>query len=187
MTNANTSRGDTLVEVIVSFAVFAVVAVSVSVLMNRGLAIGQQSLELALVREQISAQAEMLRFARYDTENPAVWNAVTSGSRLVGGGIASAKPTDCETVPPSSAFVLHPTTGGRLAVRGVNAGSYTGPTMSSFVAENGQMYGLWVQAARAENRAGGGPDAYDFYIHACWYAPSSDAPQTVTTSVRLYG
>ena len=182
-------RGDTLVEVTVSFAIFAVVAVSVSVLMNRGLAIGQQSLEIALVREQISSQAEMLRFARYNTADTSVWkDAINADDRLVNGEVASKKLDNCANTPPNTAFVLHPVGDGeQIAVRGFDATSYVSPEVSSLVEEDGTAHGLWVQVANAEDQSSSGLESYDFYIHACWYVPSSDQPQTLTTMVRLYG
>ena len=54
--------GDTLIEVMLASAVFSAVAVGCLTVMNRGLSIAQQSLESTLVRQQIDAQAEMLRF-----------------------------------------------------------------------------------------------------------------------------
>lgn len=181
------ARGDTLVEVIVSFAIFSVVAVSVSVLMNRGLAIGQQSLEISLVREQINAQAEMLRFARYDTTNPTIWANVTV-NKLADAGKAAARPSTCEVVP-SSAFVMHPTAVAgelKVAVKKVDNNTYESPQANSYVTSDGKAFGMWIQAAQAEGSTPSLP-AHDFYIHACWYIPSSSKPQTLVTMVRLYG
>lgn len=45
----------------------------------------------------------------------------------------------------------------------------------------GQIEGIWVVAVRdADNRF------YDFYIQACWYAPSNNAPTSLDTIIRLY-
>ena len=56
------NRGDTIIEVLLAVTIFSLVAVGSMVLMNRGVAMAQQSLETTLVRQQIDAQAEMLRF-----------------------------------------------------------------------------------------------------------------------------
>lgn len=175
-------RGDTIVEVVLSFAIFAVVAVSVSVLMSRGLAIGQQSLEIALVREQISSQAEMIRFARYDASSASAWDKIKD-DYLVDGSIAAEKPETCDLPTTGSPFIVHPQ--GDVVVSSlVDIDNYNSPETSSFVDDSGQTQGLWIQAARAEGS--GSVAAYDFYINACWYMPSADSPQTLQTVVRLY-
>lgn len=55
-------RGDTIVEVIFAVTVFSLVAVGGLTLMNQGAAIAQRSLEIGLVREQMDAQADALRY-----------------------------------------------------------------------------------------------------------------------------
>lgn len=56
-------RGDTIVEVIFAITIFSLVAVGGLALMNSGTAISQRSLEIGLVRDQIDAQADALRYA----------------------------------------------------------------------------------------------------------------------------
>lgn len=55
-------RGDTLIEIMFSVAIFGAVAISVISLMNRGLGINQNSLETTMARQEIDAQIEALRF-----------------------------------------------------------------------------------------------------------------------------
>lgn len=62
------NRGDTLVEVLLGVTIFSLVAVVALETMNRGMAIAQYSLETTLVRQQVDAQAEMLRYA-HDMKN----------------------------------------------------------------------------------------------------------------------
>ncbi|MCP9466178.1 MAG: type II secretion system GspH family protein, partial [Candidatus Nanosynbacter sp. P5B_S4_bin.39.1] len=62
------NRGDTLVEVLLGVTIFSLVAVIALETMNRGMAIAQYSLETTLVRQQVYAQAEMLRYA-HDMKN----------------------------------------------------------------------------------------------------------------------
>lgn len=77
-------RGDTIVEVIFAVTVFSLVAVGGLTLMNQGAAIAQRSLEIGLVREQMDAQAEALRYIHNayissDGSNPnSPWKRVTS-------------------------------------------------------------------------------------------------------------
>lgn len=58
----STKRGDTLIEVMFAFAVFALVAIMSVTMMNLGLAASERSLEVVTVRNEINAQAEALRF-----------------------------------------------------------------------------------------------------------------------------
>lgn len=55
--------GDTIVEVIFAITIFSLVAVGGLALMNSGSATSQRSLEIGLVRDQIEAQADALRYA----------------------------------------------------------------------------------------------------------------------------
>jgi type II secretory pathway pseudopilin PulG len=55
-------RGDTIIEVLFAVTVFAMVAVGAMTIMNQGTATAQRSLEVTLVRQQIDAQAEAIRY-----------------------------------------------------------------------------------------------------------------------------
>jgi hypothetical protein len=56
------ARGDTIVEVLFAVTVFSLVAVGGLSLMNQGTAMAQRSLEIGLVRDQMDAQADALRY-----------------------------------------------------------------------------------------------------------------------------
>lgn len=58
----NRSRGDTIIEVLFAITIFSLVVVSGLSIMNKGVAASQRALEISLVRQQIDAQAEVLRF-----------------------------------------------------------------------------------------------------------------------------
>lgn len=58
----STKRGDTLVEVLFSIAVFALVSVLAINIMSSGLRTAESAMELAQTRSEIDAQAEALRF-----------------------------------------------------------------------------------------------------------------------------
>jgi type II secretory pathway pseudopilin PulG len=55
-------RGDTLIEVLFAVSVFSFIVVTALILMNQGTAASQRALDITLVRQQIDAQAETLRF-----------------------------------------------------------------------------------------------------------------------------
>ncbi|MCL1839632.1 type II secretion system GspH family protein [Candidatus Saccharibacteria bacterium] len=62
MQHLKSRRGDTLVEVLFSITVFALIAVITVSLMNSGIYTAQKSLEVTMARNEIDAQAEALRF-----------------------------------------------------------------------------------------------------------------------------
>lgn len=96
-------RGDTIVEVTFSIAIFALVAVISINLMNSGLATSQATLEVNLARNEIDSQAEALRFIHnsYLSERElagndndarvykALWEKLTDAIGVVGGGLAN--------------------------------------------------------------------------------------------------
>lgn len=103
-------RGDTIVEVTFSIAIFALVAVITINLMNSGLATSQATLEVNLARDEIDSQAEALRFIHnsYLSErelagnnNDArvyknLWQRLTTAVGNVNGGLANEPGTISE-------------------------------------------------------------------------------------------
>lgn len=176
-------RGDTIVEVIVAFAVFALVSVGAITVMNRGVAMTERSLEITLVREQMDAQAQLLRYAR-DADLP-IWQTIRDDSIATGTGGSSCPITGNLITPPSQAFIVS-VNGGTLSHTRFSAvsGSFLQPTTySQFTLEAApKSYGLWVVPVRVE----GASNSYDMYIRACWYAPGDTVPTTLGTIVRLY-
>ena len=78
-------RGDTLVEVAFSIAIFALVCIFAIALMNSGVDTSQASMEITMTRNEIDAQAEALRFIQNSflserelvvKEYGPLWNAV---------------------------------------------------------------------------------------------------------------
>ena len=168
-------RGDTIVEVMVAFAVFTLVAMGAITVMNRGIQMTERSLEITLVRQQIDAQAEILRYAR-DTTSPA-WTTIRSSSVTTSGD-------SCPDTPPSEAFIASVSSAGAVTYTrfATVTGTFLKPeTYSRFTIEDTpKAYGMWVVPVRVS------ADAYDMYIRACWYAPGDKAPTTLGTIVRLY-
>lgn len=175
-------RGDTMVEVMVAFAIFAMAAVGAIAIMNRGIAMTQRSLEITLVREQIDSQADMLRYVR-DSDLP-IWDDV----RSVAGG-ASTAATDPQTVCPESgdalpagSFFIHPAPASleRVTLRGGGDAFSPAQTYARLDTDERRSYGLWVQPVRVD------ATTYDMYINACWDTVGSEMPLTLRTIVRLY-
>ncbi len=57
-----TKRGDTIIEIMLALAIFAMVAITAVLIMNSGIAASERSLELVTARNELNAQAEALRF-----------------------------------------------------------------------------------------------------------------------------
>lgn len=170
-------RGDTIVEVMVAFAVFTLIAVGSVTVMNRGLALAQRSLEVTLVREQIDGQAELLRYVR-DTSSTE-WGAIKAHLAADGGD-------DCPIRGnlPAAAFYMNVETNGAVKSVG-DIASRQFPVVDTYswvtLGNSPRTQGLWIVPVRV-----GASNAYDMHIHACWDSVGSDQPVTLGTIVRLY-
>ncbi len=184
-------RGDTLVEVVVASAVFALLVVSTLVLMNRSINIAQVSLEITLVRQQISSQAELLRFVRSNDRD--VWQDLKSyaHSGSAPASIEKVIASGCDSAPAGS-FFMAPVIGSggnkKIVSLEANSSRYSAPETYSIVdLDESRTYGIWIQPTKSEKKSASSSDSYDFHIKACWYGPgSSDIPMTESTIVRLY-
>lgn len=179
------SRGDTLVEVMVAFAIMAVVILSISTLMGMGLNIAQQSLETSLVRQQIDGQADFLRYAQ--DQNSTLWSTIKSSSMLTTSPVTTStiQAEGCATAPANSFILYFDQATDSVQLHDVtNAVYYSSPITYGYVSDTGVASGMWIQVAKAQGD--GGVSAYDFYIRGCWYSGRSDTPVTIGTIVRLY-
>lgn len=188
-------RGDTIIEVLLAFTVFSLVSVGGMAVMNQGTNSAERSLEATLVKEQIDMQAEALRAAQQayfsSRSNPdpslpakATWNDIAT-SRATSDG----NTTNCTTVP-SNAFIMNPRTATKLSNPITPMNSATAPPYSqvSYNPAGGitGVYGIWVELHDKVSSLNA-PDAYDFRVRACWFAPGTDVPMELQTIVRLYG
>lgn len=200
-------RGDTLIEVMFAFAIFALVAVGSLTIMNQGIATAQRSLEITLVRAQMDAQAEAIRYihqayvAAYQKDGPAPtgiaaeWAKMTS--KTTGKGVDAASTFGqvngpvCITTMPTGAFVLNARTAkvwdGTPAASAPDGASL--PPFSQIVynadSSINQAYGIWIEAVPSSVDANG-TGFVDFHIRSCWSGAGSSAPVTLGTIVRLY-
>lgn len=198
-------RGDTIIEVLFAVAVFAMVAVGCLSIMNQGTATAQRSLEVTLVRQQIQAQAEALRYmnaayvAGYQEDGTppsgpaAEWAKVRSeysapAASKFGEGIDISCPTG---VPGHAPFIVNARTAtivsaSSLAMTAADDSSL--PPFSQVVYDDEssavtRAYGLWVEAVPDTGAEIG---YIDFHIRACWETVGAARPATLGTIVRLY-
>ncbi len=188
-------RGDTIIEVLFATTIFSMIAVGALSIMTQGTAMAQRALEIGLVRQQIDAQADALRYLNqsyisdYGKNGTAsqLWDAV-----VLANAVSQASPFDQTSIGdkcvlPTSAqkpFALNvrklDTT--PLLTPAADAGTYAKvhydtPTVTA--------EGLWVQAVRSPIIPGE-TGFYDFHIRACWQSPGQAVPMVIGTIVRLY-
>lgn len=207
--------GDTLIEVLISITVFALVVVSSLGLMNQGTASSQRSLEMTLVTQQVEAQAETLRFLHesYIT-NYQQGYASTPGLSISGpagqyyrivqrliplqeAGVTQASEfgnptgTSCPARPAGS-FILNTRTARLETGAAILQDAQTYPqlefsttTPASLVASKG----VWIEGIRSPvstDPLRRSSGYIDFHIRACWYTPGLATATTFGTIVRLY-
>lgn len=199
-------RGDTIIEVLFAVTIFAMIAVGSLSIMNQGTAASQRALEITLVRQQIDAQAEAIRYihqayvASFQQGTPptgtaAQWVAMTD--KTTGDGADSpsvfglTNNGQCPAIAPGQKpFILNARTATVSNVTPVMTpplGSSLPPFAEIIYNTDSSInnaYGLWVEAIPSTNIAG--PGFVDFHIRACWDGPGSGAAVTLGTIVRLY-
>lgn len=185
------NRGDTLVEVLLGVTIFSLVAVIALETMNRGMAIAQYSLETTLVRQQVDAQAEMLRYA-HDMKNDTWRKLVDNNSVSVSavndneGNLGVEKcPDDFST--KEFALAATPSLASKISILN-NPGDYkAAETYARVDSDTKKTYGVSVRLVKPSTTTGSrDSNKYDAYIKACWMPVGSKMPATIGTIVRLY-
>lgn len=186
-------RGDTIVEVILAFAVFSMVSVGAMTVMGQGTNASQRALEITLVRQQIDAQAEALRAAHqaYTASSNGAssqWRAFARANiadNTVSYTDESVCPSDVDQI--SNSFILDPRTATLITSADWFQDINTRTTKPFAQVETGaavQSYGMWIER---EYQAGGNvPDSFNFNVRACWYGAGLSTPLQLETIVRLY-
>lgn len=184
-------QGDTLIELVIAFAIFSLAAIMTLAILNRGVAATQRTLEATQVRQQIDSQAELIRYIH--ATNPTLWASLIASSTTTPDPITSN--TACPDLPQNEAFFINPTINTAepnkttLDKTRITSLTYRKPQTYAKVdygATGQQAQGIWVQVAQAQNNGNPTVRAYDFYIHACWDSVGQDFPMTLGTIVRLY-
>lgn len=194
------NRGDTIIEVMISTAVAALIIVMAITVMNRNLATVQMATEITFARQAIDGQAEALRYLRDEYNNKgdanavAAWNSIINRADSNGTGPISNF-GDCidqdGSLPSNRSFFIKgvakndQTTGTSEPAYSQASSDLSYP--QSFPTPGS---GVWVEVER-----GGGPsvnlyESYyvDLHIRACWDPPyeSNSIKATIGTIVRLY-
>ena len=189
------SRGDTLIEVMMAISIMAIVVVGTFSVMNKGLANMYDSLEVSEVQQLINRQAESLRYARdqylarknghtlsaSDNEAADVWVNSLGNASGVGnwsGETAVPRMDNCDVT--TNAFFIQRSAGGASIAVGTN-NSFGFKAVAAGFPSPGN--GIWIQRT---STAAGVPYK-DFFIRACWESVGGgDEKQVLSTIVRLY-
>lgn len=185
------NRGDTIVEVLLGVTIFSMVAVITLETMNRGMAISQYALETTLVRQQVDAQAEMLRYT-HDTKSD-VWkklvdnNAVSVSSVNDNEGGLGVESCPDNFSNKEFALAATPSLGSKISILN-NPGDYKpAETYARVDSSTKKTYGIAVRLVKPSAAVGSrDSNKYDAYIKACWMPVGSKMPATIGTIVRLY-
>ncbi len=180
-------RGDTIIEVLLGITIFSMVAVGAMAVMNRGAAIAQQSLEITLTRQQVDAQAEMLRYI-HDKKGP-LWQELKARNLVtvdtLGAGEGNLGSGSCPDRFGSREFALAATDGGGISILRDSSTQYSlADTYARVDDANKKAYGLSIRLVAPGS--GADRNKYDAYIKACWMPVNSQMPSTIGTIVRLY-
>ena len=195
------NRGDTLIEVLFAISVFSLVVVGSLSLMNQGVNASQRALEITLVRNEIDAQAETLRFlnasyiaaytkgssySNYSADTSAGQWAAMSNDIDLSAAVSTFGGTDACAIPsaPNKPFIFDTRNAKYLNSGAANFIS-SAQTFSQVKYENGNISteGIWIEASKSDFQA---TRFIDFHIRACWSAPGQSIPLTIGTIVRLY-
>lgn len=181
-------KGDTLIEVMLAFAIFSLAAVGAMSVLSNGVATTQRDLEISLVREQVDSQAELLRYM-HDTQHDV---ASSTWEQLIHNRVTTSPSplSDSCTLPSgsSSIFYVQPS----VDVQDQTQTTFSVPSITTLNKSatyamidytDSQSRGIWIQVAKAR---GSSVSAYDFYIHACWDSVGVDSEMTSGTIVRIY-
>ncbi len=180
--------GDTIIEVMFAFVIFSLVVIGTFMLMNRGVALAQQSLEITQVRSQIDAQVTMMKYLQQQPDDT-IWRKLISsapGGYLSGTVDVFSGTSSCPTVAQLKsrrAFFIAQTAGVIDAIA-IGDTTYQDAVTYSRIDQtvaSPRAYGLWAQITKAE-----GDKAYDLHVRACWGSVGTTQPMTIGTVARVY-
>lgn len=188
--------GDTIIEVLFATTVFSLVAVSGLSIMNQGTGMAQRALEIGLVRQQIDAQADALRYLNqaYVADYGKRGTASTQWDQIItANAVPRAQNFDSMVVDNKCQMPSPGENPFALNIEKLDTNPKLAPSMDvatyakvRYDEEPVRAEGIWIQAVRSPGANDSRPGFYDFHIRACWTSPGQSKPVTLGTIVRLY-
>jgi type II secretory pathway pseudopilin PulG len=183
-------RGDTLVEVLLAFAILSLVTVSAFAVMNRGVGEAQNALERSQVRTYATQQVELATYLR-DQYTQALANggnvsgypANLWGAIKVRAAAATAVTAvdECSSVMGNSFYLTRNSVTNVIELNSFSSGNLVTPT----IARPGS--GMWVEPVASTSTGHAAYQKYiDLYVKSCWDPAAGSVKQTLSTVVRLY-
>lgn len=189
--------GDTIIEVILAVTIFSMMAVGAISIMNSGVSVAQRSLEITLVRSEMKAQAEGLRYIHQqymsgDSTATAEWNKIInertqeSPSAYGALNIKNQCLSSSELKQPFALDIDNINKQSQFMSTRIEPTGSAGSLLPYAHFDNGSStaigYGLWVESVRKSSSQ----NYVDFHIRACWDTIGESVPTTLGTIVRLY-
>ena len=204
--NQSKERGDTLIEVLFAITIFSLVAVGGISIMNQGTATSQRALEITLVRQEVDAQAEALRFLNssyitayqsggtYDPTTPAGQWAVISSAAATDSASDFGSITTCPSAASSlrkDSFIINTRNAKYEKLTPSNfelAQTFSQVRYDNASGQISHADGIWIEPVKFVPPSGSQSNAgyIDFNIRACWDSLGQSVPVTIGTIVRLY-
>ncbi|HEY0965213.1 MAG TPA: type II secretion system protein [Candidatus Saccharimonadales bacterium] len=202
------TSGDTIIEVLLAVTIFSLLATVTLTLMNQSVNAAQRAVEITLVRQEIDAQADMLRVlheaaAKSKTPQDTMWASIAERAENATGNPASTN-GGCPTAGDmrNESFALTPSDPLKVIDSGEDtqydlAGTNSATPPYAQVMEvdpdlgKYMAYGIWIEPStegidRVNNAAQAKVGAYVFRIRACWDGPGLSTPMQLETIVKLY-
>lgn len=198
-------QGDTIIEVLSAVVVFSLLAIGVISIMNQGINGAQRALEITLVRQQMDAQAEVLRYinqgylaglsdsGKIDDNLSTQWRAIQAKAETTTSISPHADDTSQCPAIPSQAFIMDAKQQELSSAHiysmteSFDGSTLTPPPYARVVYNDFNLdrsFGIWIEAAAAPEQAG--IRHIDFYIRSCWQGPGTGTTVNLDTIVRLY-
>jgi len=179
-------RGDTIIEVMFAFVIFSLIVVEAVMLMNKGIALAQQSLEITQVRSQIDAQITMMKYLQQQTDDTIWRNLLVDqlSTNVSQFGDMATCPALADLQAKKAFFIARKGLPSSIGVTPIGPATYSDAITYSAVDQSTaspKAYGLWVQLVKAE-----GNGAYDVHVRACWGSVGTTRPMLIGTVARLY-
>jgi prepilin-type N-terminal cleavage/methylation domain-containing protein len=193
----DTQRGDTLVEVLLSITILAIVTVAAFSVLQRGVGEAQNSLERSQVRTSIAQQMELINYFRdqYSAAQSAggsmagypvtIWSGAAGSirQRAIANRTQSLSAVDkCDGAMVNS-FSLSKVTPSdpNSPYQIVNFNAATDLATTTFARPGS---GMWIEPVASPVTAA--VPYIDFYLRACWDPAVGVSKQTISSVMRIY-
>lgn len=196
MLTSDKQRGDTLVEVLLSITILAIVTVAAFSVLQRGVGEAQNSLERSQVRTNMAEQMELINYFRdqYSAAQasggstagyPAnIWNGVAGSirQRAIANRTQPVTPVDkCTSVMPNSFSLSKVTPSDPNSPYQIVNFTSANLATTTFARPGA---GMWIEPVASPLTTS--VPYIDFYLRACWDPAVGVSQQIISSVMRVY-